>query len=74
MFYAQSNAKGPIRAKQNVFLPQVQIRIHYFILTHSTIEERRHFGKKKLNEAGRQKLGQWKPCKQEQHTALQAIF
>ena len=31
MFYAQSSAKGPMRVKQNVFLPQVKILIHYLI-------------------------------------------
>ena len=29
--YAQSTAKGHIRVKQNVFLPQVTILIHYLI-------------------------------------------
>ena len=36
MFHAQSTAKGLIRANQNVFLPQVEIMIHYF-QTHSTL-------------------------------------
>ena len=31
MFYAQSTATGHIREKENVFLPQVQILIHYLI-------------------------------------------
>ena len=31
MFYAQSTAKGRIRATQNVFLPKAQILIHYSI-------------------------------------------
>ena len=31
-FYAQSTMKGYIRAKQNVFPPQVKILIHYLIL------------------------------------------
>ena len=31
MFYTQATVKGHIRTKQNVFLPQVQILIHYSI-------------------------------------------
>ena len=31
MFYAQSTAKGYRKAKQNVFLPQINILIHYVI-------------------------------------------
>ena len=31
IFYAQTTAKGHIRAKQNVFLPQENIVVHYFI-------------------------------------------
>ena len=68
MFYAQSTAKGQIRAKQNVFLPQVKIPIHN--LKH--IPPLKIWGslqKMKLNEPGRQKLGRYKgPCKQAQHT------
>ena len=30
MSYAQSTAKGRIKVKQNIFLPQIQILIHYF--------------------------------------------
>ena len=34
MFYAQSNARDhTVRAKQNVFLPKVQILIHYLSIT-----------------------------------------
>ena len=41
MFYAQSTAKGHIREKQNVFLPQVNFfMIHYLLIqiTHPTVE------------------------------------
>ena len=56
MFYTQSTAKGYIRAKQNVFLPQVKIV--------------RNLGKMKLNELGRQKLCRKKPRQQAQHAKL----
>ena len=56
MSYAQSTAKGHIRAKENVFLPQVQIRIHY--LKHiPPLKIWRNLQNTKLNEPGRPKLG-----------------
>ena len=48
IFFAQSTAKGRISAKQNVYLPQAQIRIHYLIHTHSIVEDWRNSGKMKL--------------------------
>ena len=54
MFYAQSNAKGHIRVKQNVFLPQSSDSI---LNTHFTVEGWRYLEKMKLNEPGKQKLG-----------------
>ena len=55
MSYAQSTAKGHIRAKQIVFLPlpQVKIVIHYLFNTQSTVEDWRNLGKMKFNEPGR---------------------
>ena len=41
MFYAQSKAKGHIRMKQNVFLPQVTILIHNLHIF--TVEDWRNF-------------------------------
>ena len=60
MFYAQSTAKGYIRAKENVFLPQVQILIHYSI--HVILPSKNEtlffcIEKMKLKEPGRQTLG-----------------
>ena len=40
MFYAQSAAKCHIRAKQNAFLPQVQILIQSYILIYCTLRKR----------------------------------
>ena len=57
MCYAQSTAKGHIRVKQNVFLPHVNILIHYLTCIHSTVHNWRHLGKMRLNEPGRQTLG-----------------
>ena len=52
MFYAQSSTKGPIRAKQNVFLPQVNILIHCLIIyTHSTVEGWIFFGENEVEWA-----------------------
>ena len=48
MFYAQSTTRGDIGAKQNVFLTQVQILIHYTFHRYS-------FGENEVE--GRQKLG-----------------
>ena len=56
MLYTQSTAKGHIRAKQNIFLPQVHILIHYLINTHSTVDDWKQLWKIKLNEPERQKL------------------
>ena len=57
VFYAQSNAKGHIRAKLNVFLQQVHILIQYLIHISPSVEGWRNLGKINLNEPGRQKLG-----------------
>ena len=43
MFYAQSTAKGQIRAKPNVFLPQVKLS-DSLLKTHSTVEDLKTFG------------------------------
>ena len=51
IIYVQSTVKGHIRVKQNAFLPQVQILIHYLI-----VEDWRNVWKMKLNELGRQKI------------------
>ena len=40
MFYAQSTAKCHIRARQNAFLPQVQILIQSYILIYCTLRKR----------------------------------
>ena len=71
MFYAQSTAKDHIRAKQNVFLPQVQILIHNLIYI-PAVEDWINLGKMKLNEPGiRQNIGRYrKPYKQAQHAKL----
>ena len=61
MFHAQLTAKGHIRRKQNVFLPQVNILIHYLIHI-PLVENWRKLEKKKL--------GRWQPCKQVQHAKL----
>ena len=43
-----------VRAKQNVFLPQVQLMTDYLVLnTHSTVEDWRNWGEMKLNEPGK---------------------
>ena len=73
MFHTQSAEKGHIRAKQNIFLLQVKILIHYSInIPPLRIENLKNM---KLNELGRQKLGRQKlgrqnPCKQAQHAQL----
>ena len=56
MFYAQSTAKGHIRAKLNVFLPQANILIHY-VLHIPPLRILKNSRKMKLNELGWQKLG-----------------
>ena len=62
MFYTQSTAKGHIRVKQSVFLPQVNILIHYLIEnnTQPTVQDWRNLWKTKLNELGRQQLGRYR--------------
>ena len=56
MFYAQSTAKGYIRAKQNLFLPQVT-NSDLLLNAHSIVEMWRNLRKMKLREPGRHKLG-----------------
>ena len=56
MFYSQSTAKGHIKVKQNVFVPQEK-HSDSLLNTHSIVEDWRNFGEMKLNELGRQKLG-----------------
>ena len=59
-----------IRAKQNVFLPQVN-NSDSQLNTHSTAENWKKLAKMKLNEPGKQKLGSYmKRCRQEQHAKL----
>ena len=55
LFYAQSTVKGHIWAKQNGFLLEVAILIHYSV--HSPLLRIEDFEKIKLNEPGRQTLG-----------------
>ena len=59
LFYAQLIAKGYIREKQNVFLPQVNIS-DSLLSTYSTVEDKRTLEKMKLNEPGRQKLDRYR--------------
>ena len=57
MFFTPSQPqKGHIRVTQNVFLPQVQILIHYLIHI-PPLEIWRNLKKMNLNELGRHKLG-----------------
>ena len=56
MIYAQSTAKGHTREKQNVFLSQVKILIHYLIHI-PPLRIGDILGKMKWNEPGRQTLG-----------------
>ena len=57
MFYAQSTAKGHMRVKRNVFLPQVQNVIH--CLTHMPqLMIGKMKGKMKLNEPERKYICQ----------------
>ena len=53
MFYAQSTAKGHIKAKLNVFLPQVHILIYYLIHIPPVQTFGEIGGDIKLNEPGR---------------------
>ena len=70
LFYAQSTAKGHIRAKQSVFLT-TSTNPDSLLTTHPTVEDWRNLGKMKLNELEfRQKIGRKKPCKQAQHAKL----
>ena len=69
MLYAQSIAKVHIWAKQNVFLP-LSKNSDSQLDTHSTVEDWKNWGEMKLNEPGRQTLGRYKPCRQEQHAKL----
>ena len=52
MFYAQSTAKGHMRVKQNAFLPQVTIIIHYLIHI-PPLKIWRKLGGNEMNEPGR---------------------
>ena len=55
MYYAQSTAKGHIRAKhkkKKVFLPQVQVLIHY-LNTNSTVEDLEKFEETKVEWDGK---------------------
>ena len=60
MFYAQSTAKGHIRAKQKCIPSTSKILFHY-LKTHSIVEDLENFFDKiMLNEPGRQKLGRYR--------------
>ena len=62
MFYAQSTVKDNIRAKQNVFLPQVK-KSDDIVLA------------KLLENAGKtETIGMLKPCKQAQHAKLHSVL
>ena len=50
MFYSQSTEKGHIRVKQNVFLPQVKILIHYSKHIPALIKK---FGENEVEWAGK---------------------
>ena len=69
MFYAQSTVKGYIRAKLNVLLPQVKFRFLVYDAFHVLFMIGEVWGKMKLNELGRQKLGR-KSCQQALHINL----
>ena len=58
MFDAQSTVKGHIRAKQNVFIPQVQ-QSDSILETHSIVEDLRKLEKNEVELAGevRNKVG-----------------
>ena len=58
MFYAQSTAKGHIRVKQNVFLPQVKLLIHY--LKHSIVEDLEKLGENGIEWARKAELGRYR--------------
>ena len=65
LFYAQSVAKGHVRAKQRYSYHKYRYSDSLFN-KHSTTEDWRKFGKIKLNQPGMQKVGRSKTGKQAQ--------
>ena len=57
IIYLVFNAHSSVKAKQNVFLPSVKILFHYLIHIRLSRTGDIIWGKMKLNEPGREKLG-----------------